>query len=138
MSGTNLVWLEGRLEAWQEAQVQFGDYRGYAVVGTLASDSAAYGGCHTVLFPEEQGRLVVAYLAAWQALGEDGLPLGVHGGLYSAGAHQSVIVRSATYHVPAAVRAAAVQRYAAQQSAGPAQDEAADREAAHAPTHGNR
>jgi hypothetical protein len=140
MSGTNLIWLEGRLVAWREAHVQFGDYRGHAVVGTLASDSAAYGGCHAVVFPEEQGRAAQAHLAAWQATGREDLPLSVHGALYSSGARQSVIVAAATYHVPGAVRADAAQRCAALRHADTIRQVAVDTEAddGHEPAHPGR
>lgn len=90
MSGTNLIWLEGRLMDWRELDVRFGDYRGYAVVGTLVSDNATYGGRHMAIFPEGLGRALLAQGAT--AHGE-ACALSLGGVLQSHGAQQSVHVR---------------------------------------------
>lgn len=99
MSHTNLIWLEGRLTDWCELHVRLGDYRGYAVVGTLVSDSAAYGGRHAVIFPEGLGRALLPHLAA--GCGE-ACALSLGGVLQSHGAQQSVRVREFTCYTGAA------------------------------------
>lgn len=93
MSHTNLIWLEGRLVDWRELDVRLGDYRGYAVVGTLVSDSAAYGGRHAVIFPEGLGRALLPHVAAG---GDEACALSLGGVLQSHGAQQSVHVREFT------------------------------------------
>lgn len=93
MSGTNLIWLEGRLVDWRELDVRLGDYRGYAVVGTLVSDSAAYGGRHTVIFPENLGRALLPHVASSP---NRACALSLGGTLHSHGAQQSVHVREFT------------------------------------------
>lgn len=95
MSGTNLIWLEGRLVEWRELHVRLGDYRGYAVVGTLVSDSTAYGGRHAVIFPEGLGRALLPHVDA--DCGET-CTLSLGGTLQSHGVHQSVHVREFTCH----------------------------------------
>lgn len=95
MSGTNLIWLEGRLADWRELDVQLGDYRGYAVVGTLVSDSATYGGRHAVIFPEGLGRALLPHVTA---VGDGACALSLGGTLQSHGAQQSVRVREFTCH----------------------------------------
>lgn len=93
MSGTNLIWLEGRLVDWRELDVRLGDYRGYAVVGTLVSDSAAYGGQHAVIFPEALGRALLPHVATDR---DEACALSLGGTLQSHGALQSVHVREFT------------------------------------------
>jgi len=99
MSHTNLVWLEGRLVDWRELHVRLGDYRGYAVVGTLVSDSAAYGGRHAVIFPEGLGRALLPYVAVG---GDESCALSLGGTLQTHGAQQSVHVREFTCYADAA------------------------------------
>lgn len=101
MSGTNLIWLEGRLVEWRELHVRFGDYRGYAVVGTLVSDSAAYGGRHVVIFPEGLGRALLPYVVVG---GDEACALSLGGTLQSHGAQQSVQVREFTCYAEPASR----------------------------------
>lgn len=93
MSHTNLIWLEGRLTEWRELHVRLGDYRGYAVVGTLVSDSVAYGGRHAVIFPEGLGHALLSNVA--QGCGEP-CALSLGGVLQSHGAQQSVRVQEFT------------------------------------------
>lgn len=102
MSNTNLIWLEGRLADWREMHVKFGDYQGYAVVGTLVSDSAGYGGRHAVIFPEGLGRALLPHVAA--DCGE-ACALSLGGVLQSHGAQQSVRVREFTCYTGAALPA---------------------------------
>jgi len=102
MSHTNLIWLEGRLTEWRELHVRLGDYQGYAVVGTLVSDSAAYGGRHAVIFPEGLGRALLPHVAA--DCGET-CALSLGGVLQSHGAQQSVRVREFTCYTGAALPA---------------------------------
>ena len=99
MSNTNLIWLEGRLTDWRELHVGLGDYQGYAVVGTLVSDSAAYGGRHAVIFPEGLGRALLPHVAADR---DEICALSLGGTLQSHGAQQSVRVREFTCHTGAA------------------------------------
>lgn len=99
MSGTNLIWLEGRLVDWRELHVGLGDYQGYAVVGTLVSDSAAYGGRHTVIFSEGLGRSLLTHVAAGC---DETCALSLGGVLQSHGAQQSVRVREFTCYTGAA------------------------------------
>jgi len=98
MSNTNLIWLEGRLVDWRELPIRLGDYQGYAVVGTLVSDSAAYGGRHAVIFPEALGRALLPHVAG--GCGED-CAVSLGGVLQSHGAQQSVRVREFTCYADA-------------------------------------
>lgn len=99
MSHTNLIWLEGRLVDWRELHVRLGDYRGYAVVGTLVSDSAAYGGRHAVIFPEGLGRALLSHVCAG---GDEACALSLGGTLQTHGAQQSMYVREFTCYADAA------------------------------------
>ena len=99
MSRTNLIWLEGRLVDWRELDVRLGDYQGYAVVGTLVSDSAAYGGRHAVIFPEDLGRSLLPHVAADS---DEVRTLSLGGTLQSHDAQQSVHVREFTCYADAA------------------------------------
>lgn len=103
MSHTNLIWLEGWLVDWRELHVRLGDYRGYAVVGTLVSDSAAYGGRHAVIFPEGLGRALLPYVSAGY---DEACALSLGGTLQSHGAQQSVHVREFTCYTDPASPAA--------------------------------
>jgi hypothetical protein len=99
MSGTNLIWLEGRLVEWRELDVRLGDYQGYTVVGTLVSDSAAYGGRHAVIFPEALGRALLPHVVSGC---DEACALSLGGTLQSHGAQQSVHVREFTSYAGSA------------------------------------
>ena len=75
----NQVWQSGQLTVWRAVRRRVGDLATSAVIGGLTTDSGAYGGCHTVVFSEDQGLVAQAYLETWDTTVREGLPLSVHG-----------------------------------------------------------